>query len=122
MGKLIFKIKKTDRDTIEVEFKERFEFTVEEKRNKLLLRERSEWKIDGDLFYKEASEKNLPEILCAALKEKGIDTFTYDPHSLIMGRCLCISSENPIKDLNFAVDKVKSDLNEMQKLFEKKLK
>ena len=122
MGKLIFEIKKTDRDTIEIEFKERFEITVKEKGNKLFLRERSEWKIDDDLFYKEIAEKNLPEILCAALTEKDIDAYTYDPHPLVMGRCLCASSKNPIKDLNNAADKVKGDLDEMQKLFEKELK
>lgn len=122
MGTLIFDIKKTGRDTIEVEFKERFEITVKEKGSKLILREKGEWKIDGDLFYKEIPEKNLPEILRAALLEKGIDAGTYDPHPLIMGRKLSVTSENPIKDLNNAVTKVQSDLNEMQTLFEKGLK
>ena len=122
MENLIFEINKTDRDTIEVEFKERFEFTVNEKGNKLLLRERSEWKIDGELFYKEISEKNLPEMLRAALTEKGIDAHTHDPHPMTRGRCLCVSSKNQMNDLNSAVDKVKSDLDEMRMLFEKELK
>ena len=122
MGKLIFEIRKTGRDTIEVEFKERFEITVEEKANKLMLRERGEWKVDGDLFYKEIPEKNLPEILRAALTKKGVDTYTYDPHPLVRGRCLCAVSKNPIKDLNYAANKVKSDLDEMQTLFDKEIK
>jgi len=122
MGKLIFETRKTDRDTMEIEFKERFELTVNEKGNKLILRERCEWKVEGDLFYKEIPEKNLPEILRASLIEKGVDALTYDPHPLVRGRQLTIISENPVDDLNYAIDKVKSDLGEMQKLFEKELK
>jgi len=122
MGKLIFEINKPERDTVEVEFKERFEITVPEKGNKIILRERNEWKSEEDVFYKEIPEKNLPEILHAALVEKGIDSYTYDPHPLIMGRRLCISSENLMDDLNNAVDNVKSKLDELQKLFKKELK
>jgi len=122
MSNLIFEINRIGAEEIEIEFNERFEVIVPEKGNQLVLKQLNEWSNEGDLFYKEIPEMNLPEILRFNISEKDIDAYTYDPHPLVRGRVLNVNEKNPMKVLNEAADKARADLDEMGKLFKKQLK
>ncbi len=82
---------------------------------KIIKMKKGEIEIDSD-------DKSLPNVLREALIEEGVDAYTYEPQPLLSVYRLHITSKNPPKDLEMAIDKVEKNLSELRGLFESELK
>ena len=70
----------------------------------------------------EIDDDVLPNVLANNLIKKKVDAYFYDPHPLLPGFRLNISSSKAKTDLKKAVGDVEKDLKEFSKLLKKELK
>ncbi|VVB54934.1 Uncharacterised protein [uncultured archaeon] len=70
----------------------------------------------------ECDDKGIANAVLNALIDQGADAYTYEPHPLTAGYRLNVKADDPQKEMKKAIDKVKGEIQQLQKQVEKELK
>jgi DNA-directed RNA polymerase subunit L len=119
---LQIKITKDKENELEIEFSDRLFKKVDVENVRILTDDGWTQSDKKDIFYKDISNKELPEVLRLELIKNGVDAYTYESHPLIPGYRLNVSGKNPKKEIKNALKNVEKEWNELRSLLEKKLK